>query len=153
MTTKRLCEAFVTEGKTQRKCRAVALKGERFCPMHLPGLSTKIEAIKALLLMHGADFFTNKDVRLKVGKILKGIRLKRPVDKDFMDLMTFLRKEALKSKLRLLHRKAWRDTWTEIIREAVAEWERKWTFESQDAGSEPCIAQKERRMAYVSRSS
>jgi hypothetical protein len=121
--------------------------------MHVPRLSTEIEAIKALLLVHGADFFTNKDVRLEVGKILKSFRLKRPVDKDFMTLVTFLREEALKSKLRLLHRKAWRDTWTEIIREAVTEWELRCTFQSQDASSKPCTTHKERRMTYVNRSS
>jgi hypothetical protein len=90
------CEAIITNDGVQRRCKLKPLKGDRFCYSHSDRLSSKMEKIEQLMIEHKDDFFTNKDLRLKVHRILKGFRPRRLPDKEFLKKLGASRKEAKK---------------------------------------------------------
>lgn len=92
------CKEIITKDGEQRRCRLKPLKGDRFCYSHSDRLSPKMGKIEQLMIEHKDDFFTNKDVRLKVQRILKGFRPRRLPDKEFLKKLEEFRKAARKQR-------------------------------------------------------
>jgi hypothetical protein len=146
------CEAIIPDQNGgQRQCARIALKGKKFCHIHMPELTPKIEAIKRLLIEHGASFFTNNDMVSQVSKILsanQSSKLTRIIDKEFIELVSLLRKRALKDRLRFRDKEAWKKEWTETIRQSATKWEQIRKVQSREKGFIPYAKYKEREVVY-----
>ena len=146
------CDALIpNQNGGQRQCTGIALKGKRFCHIHMPELTPKIEAIKKLLLEHGASFFTNNDIVSQVKKILSAdqcSKLTRIIDKEFIELVSLLRMRALKDRLRFQDKGAWQKEWTETIKSSITKWEQIRKVQSKEKGFIPYAKYNEREDVY-----
>jgi hypothetical protein len=146
------CDALIPDQNGgQRQCTGIALKGERFCHIHVPALTPKIEALKRLLLKHGSSFFTDNDLVSQVSKILRANRfskLARIIDREFIELVSLLRKRALKDRLRSQDKEAWKKEWTETITNSITKWEQIRKVQSREKGFIPYAKYKEREGVY-----
>jgi hypothetical protein len=146
------CEAIIPDQNGgEKQCARIALKGKKFCHIHMPELTPKIEAIKRLLIEQGASFFTNNDMVSQVSKILsanQSSKLTRIIDKEFIELVSLLRNRALKDRLRFQDKEAWKKEWTKTIKNSITKWEQIRKVQSREKGFIPYAKYKKREGVY-----
>lgn len=80
---KETCEAIITKDGEQRRCKGKPVIDDRLCYHHSDRISPELEKLDNLISEHQEDFFCNNDVRLEVGKLLRGFRPRTKVDREF----------------------------------------------------------------------